>query len=65
MEKLTKPVMKTVSVLLALLALILAARYLEEENLERLFGAYGGRLLRLLSEPLLTVGGLEVVPRSF
>ena len=65
MEKLTKPVLKTVSVLLALLALIVAARYLEEENVERLFGAYGGRLLRLFSEPLLTVGGLEVSPALF
>ena len=62
MEKLTKPVLKTVSALLTLLVLVVTVRYLEEENAERWFGAYGGRLLRLFTEPLVKVGGLEISP---
>jgi small-conductance mechanosensitive channel len=62
MEKLTKPVLKIVSALLTLLVLVVTMRYLEEENVERWFGAYGGRLLRLFTEPLVKVGGLEVSP---
>ena len=62
MEKLTKPVLKTVSTIFVLLAVIVGARFLEEENLERLLGPYGHRILGLWNEPLVKVGGLAVSP---
>ena len=60
MEKLTKPVLKTVSTIFVLLAVIVGARFLEEENLERLLGPYGHRILGLWNEPLVKVGGQAV-----
>jgi small-conductance mechanosensitive channel len=62
MEKLTKPVLKTVGAILTLLAVTMVARYLEEEHIQRFFGAYGDRVLRLWTEPLLTIGGLHISP---
>jgi len=62
MEKLTKPVLKTVGAIVVLLAVAMAVRYLEGERIERLFGAYGEGALKLWTEPFLTVGGLHVSP---
>ncbi|HTX37446.1 MAG TPA: mechanosensitive ion channel domain-containing protein [Bryobacteraceae bacterium] len=62
MEKLTKPVLKAVAAILALLAVTVVLRYLEEENIERRLGGYGDRLVRLWNEPLFSVGGLAISP---
>ena len=62
MERLTKPVLKTVGAILALLALTMAVRYLEQGHVERIFGAYGERALKLWTDPLLTLGGLQISP---
>ena len=62
MERLTKPVLKSVFALVILLAIVVGARYLEEEKVERLIGPYGQRILGLWNEPLITIGGLAVSP---
>lgn len=63
MERLTKPILKAAGGLIALLAIILAFRYVaEEEQVERIFGVFGERAVRLWTEPLFAVGRLEVSP---
>lgn len=60
MGKLTKPVVNTVSMMVVIVAALVAARFLEQKDVERLFGAYGTRVWKLWDEPLIKVGGLPI-----
>ena len=62
MEKLTKPVLKTIIGVLGLVLAAEAFRVFEADRIGRLFGNYGDRVLKLWSEPLVSIGGLEVSP---
>ncbi|HTQ57910.1 MAG TPA: mechanosensitive ion channel domain-containing protein [Bryobacteraceae bacterium] len=63
MERLTKPVMKSVGVILALLAIALGVSYVsQEEQIQRIFGVFGERAVKIWTAPLLTLGGLRVSP---
>ncbi len=57
-----KPVLKTVSVLVGLLVMVMAVQYLLDLNIERIFGTYGTRALRVWNEPLMKLGALAVSP---
>ena len=62
MEKLTKPVLKTIIGVLGLVLAAEAFRVFEADRIGRLFGTYGDQVLKLWSEPLVSIGGLDVSP---